>query len=90
MFPQCMLKANLTTDEIDAVVCATRRLANYLVGAPRDGAFKTVRFGTVLAQKARDIRTCFKPLSICTTLVAPTASISSVTKPDYMFGMAFI
>lgn len=53
-------QANFATDEIDEAVCATRRLAKYLVGATRDGAFKTVCVGTMLAQKASGIRTCFK------------------------------
>lgn len=35
-------QANFATDEIDEAVCATRRLAKYLVGATHDGAFKTV------------------------------------------------
>lgn len=53
-FPNALFKANIATDEVDAVICATRRVAKYLVG------FKSVRVGTVLAQKASDIRTCFK------------------------------
>lgn len=40
--PNALFKANLATDEIDAVICATRRVAKY-IGATRYGAFKTVR-----------------------------------------------
>lgn len=42
-FTNVLLRANFATDEIDHVVCAERRVANYLVGATSDGALKTVR-----------------------------------------------
>lgn len=34
--------STISTDEIDEAVCATRRLAKYLVGATHDRAFKYV------------------------------------------------
>lgn len=40
-FTNVLFRANFVTDEIDEVVCATRRVSKYLVGATRDGAFKT-------------------------------------------------
>lgn len=46
------LRANLSTDFIDAVDCATRRVAHYFVGTTLNGATKTVSVGAVLAQKA--------------------------------------
>lgn len=59
-FTDVLLRADFATDEIDAVVCAARSVAKYLVRATRGGAFKTVRVGAVFAQKAPDIGTCFK------------------------------
>lgn len=59
-FPNALFKANLATDEINAIFGATRSVAKHLVGASRNGAFKTVRVGAVLVQKASDIRTCLK------------------------------
>lgn len=85
-FPHALFKANLATDEIDAVVCATRHVPKYLVGATRDGAFKTVRACT----KGNWHQNMFLNLHLYTTLVAPTASISLVTKSDYIFGVAVI
>lgn len=43
LFPQCMLIANLATDEIYVVVCAAGRVSQYFVGTTRRGAFETVR-----------------------------------------------
>lgn len=59
-FTNVFLCANFATDEIDVVVCVAIRVAIYLVDATRDGAFKTIRADAGLAQKASDIRTCFK------------------------------
>lgn len=53
-------QANFATDEIDENVCATGRLAKYLAGATRYGAFKTLCVGAVHAQKTSGIRACFK------------------------------
>lgn len=58
-FTNVLLRANFATDERDAVVCVTRHVGKYLVGATPDGAFKTVHVGTVLAQKASGIRIIF-------------------------------
>lgn len=51
-FTIILLKADFATDEIDAVGCAAKGVAKYLVGATHDGASKTVRVGAVSAQKA--------------------------------------
>lgn len=59
-FTNVLLWANSATDEIGAIVCAARLVARYLEGATHDEAFKTVRVGAVLVQKASDIRTCLK------------------------------
>lgn len=59
-FANVLLRADFATDEIDAVVCAARSVAKNLVGATRDGAFKTVCVGAVFAQQASGIGTCFK------------------------------
>lgn len=50
-----MLRANLATDEIDAVVCSARCVAQYFVGTTRNETFETVRVDAVLAQQASGV-----------------------------------
>lgn len=57
--PTYCFEQTFAADETDAVVCAVRRVAKCLVGPTRDGAFKTVLVGVVLAQKVSDNRSCF-------------------------------
>lgn len=37
-FPNVLLRANFAVDKIDAVVCATKRVAQYLEGTTCNGA----------------------------------------------------
>lgn len=58
-FTNVLLGANFATDEIIAVICASKLVAKYVVEAIRDGAFTAVRVGAVLAQIISGIRTCY-------------------------------
>lgn len=57
--PTYCFEQTFAADKTDAVVCAVRRVAKCLVGPTRDGAFKTVLVGVVVAQKVSDNRSCF-------------------------------
>lgn len=50
-FSNVLLRANLATDKIDVVVCATRRVAQYLEGTTRNGTNTILRVDAVLPQK---------------------------------------
>lgn len=50
-FPNVMFRANLATDDMDAVVCSTRCVAQYFVGTTFNGAYKTVRVVAMLAHR---------------------------------------
>lgn len=54
-FSNVLLRANLATDKIDVVVCATRRVAKYLEGTTRNGTNTILRVDAVLPQKASGV-----------------------------------
>ena len=59
-FSNILLLTNPATDEINAVICLTGKIAQNFVAATYDGALKTVCVAAVFTEKTSSFRTSFK------------------------------